>query len=103
MKAFFQNNSKALVTGLVTAVSSLAITGVYYLWKRNSNKSQKLNKWLEKYALYIEDKIKDNDNKITLECVAYLVTQLFVVIIRCISPNYQKSRFFLIQILDNSV
>jgi len=66
-------NNKIWVTGVIAALSGLALTGAYYLYRKNQKINKKLNKWLESYASFIEEKLRLNNNEINLEIVAYVV------------------------------
>jgi len=85
--SFIKGNKILLTTGLA-ALSSLALTGIYFFLKRK--KTEVLNKWLEKYALFIEEKIKQSNYTLNLEIAAYIVNFLNEVEEHFFLQNYPE-------------
>jgi len=70
MNDFFQKNKFLVFGGL--ALSGMIVAGFYYFMNMGKQNIA-LSKFLEKYAAFIEDKLKLENNVLNLEIAAYIV------------------------------
>ena len=97
MNEYFKKNKLLVISGII-ALSSLIATGFYYFYYR---RNITLSKWLEKYAVFIEDLLKKEKNKLNIETVAYIINFMSELEDFLFRQDYSELESERIQHLDN--